>query len=407
MKKKYVFLAVTLGNMGGIQMFISNKVAFLEKNGWEVYVFYSNHNGEILIDNLKKYKDNYCPVLSQNIAGINKSIIESSISQISDGVGLADRIIVETLLVPMTYWGELLAKKMKGQHIVDFLEEEFKNPTKRQASFYEFKLKRWECLNASDTALRKWFGDKYKEEYREYQNEMVPICSNVIGDSSTIVESFPKVDFNILCVGRLRKPYILPMFNEVSKFIKVHTEKTFNIIIVGGSPDGSVESKINELLRPFPNINVYQLGYLYPIPANLIDIADVGISSSNSVFTTAERGIPTISVDGADFDAIGVYGHTTTNTLFRTTEPKIKISILLDDILIKNKYPRKSIEFNSNNVYEALKPQIDFLSRSTDDGVYYDISKTYSCLDVLIAKLKRIWIYLLRVKNEYDRKKIH
>ena len=403
MKKKYVFLAVTLGNMGGIQMFISTTVAGLEKTGWDVFVFYSNHNGEILIDNLKKYRDNYYPILSQNIIGVSKAKRESTISNISDTVGLADRIIIETLLVPMTYWGEMLAKKMNGQHIVDFLEEEFKSPTKGQAAFYEFKLKRWECLNASDIALHKWFGDKYKDEYRNYQNEMIPICSNVVGDSSSVAKSFPPVDFNILCVGRLRKPYILPMFNEVRDFIKGHTEQTYNIIIVGGSPDGSIEAKINELFNPFANINVFQLGYLYPIPANIIDLADVGISSSNSVFTTAERGVPTIPVDGSDFDAIGVYGHTTNNTLFRTTEPRLKISSLLDDILIKNKYPRKSIEFNSNNVDEVLRPQIEFLSRSTNDGIYYDISKTYNYLDVLIARLKRLWINLLRVKNEYIR----
>ena len=57
------------------------------------------------------------------------------------------------------------------------------------------------------------------------------------------------------------------------------------------------------------------------------------------------EGIPTIAIDGNDYDAIGVLGYTTNNCLFRNEhEPRIKIIDLLKDILESKNYSRKKID---------------------------------------------------------------
>lgn len=72
---------------------------------------------------------------------------------------------------------------------------------------------------------------------------MKPFCSNVIDENDEINIDLKRADYTILSIGRLDKPYIQTLLNELICFIGLHPQTRFNLIFIGGSADGYVEKK--------------------------------------------------------------------------------------------------------------------------------------------------------------------
>ena len=167
-------------------------------------------------------------------------------------------------------------------------------------------------------------------------------------------------------------------------------------MIFGGSPDGSVEKQIDDVFSNYVNVNIVQYGYIFPIPANLIQQADVAMATSNSVLVSANLGIPTIAYSIHDFMPLGVYGFTTNNKILRDDEPIIKTEILLDEILNQHKYKKDlSHIVPQQSLDEVFKPQIDFLDKSPNDHDAYNVMKIHSLLERLVANSKRIFLNII------------
>lgn len=67
--KKYVFFTADIYPVGGIQIYLSGKIKYLEQNDWKVYVFYNGfYKGKCVFPKLNEYKTNkmtclsFCPV---------------------------------------------------------------------------------------------------------------------------------------------------------------------------------------------------------------------------------------------------------------------------------------------------------------------------------------------------------
>ena len=58
MNRKYVILTPEIGNMGGAQMYVENKVKYLRENNWEVCVFYYIYGENYKLPVLTEFKDN-------------------------------------------------------------------------------------------------------------------------------------------------------------------------------------------------------------------------------------------------------------------------------------------------------------------------------------------------------------
>ena len=226
----YVVLTPELGNMGGAQMYINNKVSYLKKNGWDVQVFYYKKGGEIKLPELVPYKDNYIKDFRSAFYYVPKWYLRKIARFISEKIGKSDDIVIESHLVELAYWGEALAKQLGARHICNFLEEQVEPLTEKKADFFEYKLKHWELMNSGASSQRRLFKDYYKSEFAEYENVVKFVCSNVVSNEPLAVK-ITKSDYSILTIGRLDKPYVRPMTDRICDFAARHADKTINVEI--------------------------------------------------------------------------------------------------------------------------------------------------------------------------------
>ena len=390
----YVFLTPELGNMGGAQMYTNNKVSYLKKNGWDVQVFYYKKGGEIKLSELMPFEDNYIKDFRSAFYYVPKWYMKKIAKRIQEKTKGAEEIIIESHLVELAYWGEELARLLGARHICNFLEEQIEPLSDGKADYFEFKLKHWELMNSGAGSQRRLFKDYYKSEFAQYENVVKFVCSNVVSNEPLAVPII-KSDYSILTIGRLDKPYVGPMTERIRDFASRHADKTINVIYVGGSPDGSLEKGIPLLYEQLNNVHVYMLGYTFPVPSALLDKVDVGIASANSILVTADYNIPTICIDINDYFALGVYGYTTKNKFSRQDEPKGDISVLLEEVLIDRKYPKKDGIQRYDEMDVELGKQLAYLDRSTNNkGCYYDVYSMYKKNTIYTSNMK--W-YLRRI----------
>lgn len=392
----YIFLTPDIGNMGGAQMYVENKSAFLRSKGWKTEVFFYRKAEKIILPILSESRDNYFPDMAYGynyVPGFQKKRI---LNQIKKRCREDKDMVIESQLVSLSLWGEAFARELGAKHITNFLEERFIPISIKEAEFLEYKLYHWQFLNAGEKRLKGLFRNYFKQDYLNYRNIVKYPCSNVVVESSKKDFNIEPADYTISSVGRLDKYYVLPMFDEIAIFAKDHIDKTINVIIIGGSPDGSVEVKIKEKYKNIHNIRLYFVGYLFPVPKDLLTKCDVGIASANSIDVTAGLGIPTISVDKNDSYAIGIYGYTTQNKFSRTDEPQTLISQLLEDILIKGYVKNKKVSITDTEAQEEFERQLSFLDKSTADYSYYPVETTMSWDKRIVAQLK--WL-LMSIKS--------
>lgn len=387
--KKYIFLTSSIGRIGGAQMFVSNKCEYLKKHGWDVEIFFFNTYDQIRIENLKPFSRNYLPELKYPIQAYTKRQVDIILSRICCGSN-AEEIVVETHLTELAFWGELVAQRLNGIHLLNYLEESIPFFSKKEIAFFDFKVRRRESLNASRKSLKRLFKDYYTEDYENFTFILKTPCSNVVSDVIDNQYHIEAADYCLTSIGRLDKPYVQPMIAEILQLVDLHTDKTFNMIFIGGSPDGKSEVEISNAFRGVRNVKLYMLGYMFPIPRKLLEKVNVSIATSNSVLVTANLSIPTIAVDANDFQAIGVYGYDTTNTVFRKEESPRKISDVLTEILFSDKYASKKVlSIEQEKVDKTFSEQENMIESTPKDGKYFDVLSIYPFRVRFLAILKR------------------
>lgn len=188
------------------------------------------------------------------------------------------------------------------------------------------------------------------------------------------------------------------MLNSISAFA---TKTKVNLYLVGDAAEKQYHDEVKDLLSLNKNIEPIFFGYLYPIPRKLIRLSDVVIASSGSVLVGYENGIPTIAVDGNDFEAIGVYGKTTKNTLFRENEPKGSISSLLEDILIEHKYTKTDEfdDYDSKSSESTLMNHFSIIEQSDKEKIFYEVHNIYNFYEKCILRAKNLIIKTIGESN--------
>lgn len=399
--KKYIILTPGIANMGGSEMFTYNKWKYLTSHGWDVDIFYFLKGEHFFLKELEKYKENCIPELLYGMSSFSRHAKEQILRKMLKNVSEGDEVVVESHLFCLTLWGELIVQKTGGKSIMNCMEENIPQVISTEAAFMEYKLKRHEILNASVKSLHRYFGKCYKEEYEDYSHSyMRAYCSNVVTRSIVSDITIDYADYNILSIGRMEKPYVIPTFLEVKKFTRLHNSKKFNITFIGGDSKGGVKEELEEIFRTEENVNLFFLGYMYPVPSNLITMNDVAIASANSVLVPNDEGIPSIVIDIHDNLPIGIYGRTTNNKFSRDDEPVTSILELLDDVLIKQMYPKTEPVENDEKAQleEVFGKQIDFLKLSPNDGKSYPVRALYPMSKQLIDRTTRVLHTFLKVR---------
>lgn len=147
--------------------------------------------------------------------------------------------------------------------------------------------------------------------------------------------------FTMLSLGRLDKPYIMPMVESIVRFVDSHPEEGFNMIFIGGAPHARYLKGLSKIFDKSPNVKVIVTGPMYPIPRDAMRMADVMLGDSNSLKVARQEGVPPLAVDSLDFKGIGIYGETTESLLYRSIdEQPIEIESLLEWVYMEREQRR-------------------------------------------------------------------
>ncbi|AFV02095.1 hypothetical protein DHBDCA_p1068 [Dehalobacter sp. DCA] len=374
MKKKYIILTNVIDSVGGAQIYVRNKVKFLEELGWTVDVFYYG-KGEVILSELKRFKNNGIPFLRCYPQGYPRLRINRIIDQIlaSTDKNEYNEIIVESHEIPLALWGELAAKRLNCKHIIYLVQETFPTLSADIYEFFDFKHKRKELAGISKTSLEMLFhGHKEIGDSEKYS--LRAACSNAVDDvSNEIIDNIVREDINIGCITRLDKPYVVPMANEIICFAENYKDKMIQLVMVGSSVSGEVEKLILNKIKNIDNLKVLITGYMFPIPRNLFEKIDLFIGVSGSANVSAAEGVLTLTLDVRDNKPMGLFGYDTDNNLFSDSKKDESISEMLQQILIEKKIAPQTTQITINDFRQVYKEHLAFINGSCEDKLYYDV----------------------------------
>lgn len=376
--KKYVILTSSISNMGGAQMYIRNKILYLREHGWNAMVI-AGRADNVIIHELREFKKINIPEIDycSFFYSIKKQeqVLEKLNTLIADKE--YDKIVIESTSTEVSTWAESIAQKIGAQHLIFLLQEHNSLVNKGMQDFYIFKYLRRELASITKKSLAAMFKDFHPIE-AEASYHLQAYSNNVEADiPNDLVDSIDKskYDYIIGALSRLDKPFVPYAVEDLCNYAHKHSNKQFLLLWIGDAPKGSPEqTTVKAMVGKLPNVKLIITGYLLPIPIKLLELCDAFISSAGSCWVCKRAGIPTISYDGNDYKPIGILGWTTNNSLFRAqNEPPQNLTSLLDDVIIKKKYPKSQPDYLSG--IPDFQSHMDFIDNMDQKQAYYDITK--------------------------------
>lgn len=386
--KKYVFLTHSLGGLTGNPRYVSNKLDWLIKQGWDVIAFDStgDSNAPIELDNLKNFSDNRIKELYYYPSWFTTKKKNSIIKIITDAIGIADEIVIESNDMNLAIWGEQLAELLKAKHLI-FLTGEHCHVSKENFNFFYKKYQRNELFSINTEAFKKLFSGflEVKDGENHYWSAMMGAKVEDIFDKD--IEVITRKDINIGHLGR-EKEYFPEMMKEIAGFIKKHNNKTINIIFLGIE---TLSAKYQNILK-CPNVNIFTIGSKSPIPESFFKKVDIVIATAGCASLTYRYGYKVISMDVVNKRPLGVVGFTTKDYSFcsKPINDAPSLSELLEQVIIDNHFVG---DFPIQIPYglHGFDYQMNFV---TDQNDYYietsSISGQISKHDYILKPLIRI-----------------
>ena len=375
--KKYVIMTSMLSNMGGAQMYIRNKILYLREHGWDASII-AGRAENILIPELREFKETV-PELQFNSFLFSTRVRQRTINILEKQIADAkySEIFIESTSIEVSTWAELVAKKIGATHLIYLLQEHNNVNNKLLQEFLVFKYHRHELAGISPKSLAAMFKTFYPlGELESYS--LSASCNNVEADvECELLDKIDRSRFDYIvgAFSRMDKPYVLHAVEDFCNYASLCPPKRFLFIWIGDAPAGSqVPSKVKRMVDVLPNVELLLIGYIFPVPYKLLEFCDAFISSAGSCKPCMRSGVPTISYDGNDFKPIGIVGRTTKNSLFRDKdELPLKLSDLLDDILVSKKYPKLQPKYRSG--IPDFKKHMVFLDEMDHKKEYFDVNK--------------------------------
>ena len=115
---KYVLIGFAT-QMGGGQIYLSNKVRYLKNNGWQVYVIYSSPAQEIILESLKEYHQGSIYNIHFYPSMFSKKMQDQVINEMINFIDYQsgqDQIVIESHSLKFSLWGEILAERVQGKN---------------------------------------------------------------------------------------------------------------------------------------------------------------------------------------------------------------------------------------------------------------------------------------------------
>jgi len=393
--KSYIFLTPNITKIGGAQMYLKYKSEWLLNKGYVVKII-SSKKGSCIINGLERYEDYIIEGLSFPPHSFYNKKVKSIKKELLKIIGdRTDEMIIESTSIAVSVWGELLAKYYNAKHLVYSLQEKNEVQNPEIYNFLEFKNMRRELAGIKPQSIPKIFNSesangpylrayalKIPEDYDHY-----------------LIKNISPADFTIGSIGRLDKPFVVPLIKKILSFTRMYSNKSFNLLMIGGSENLAVIRALKKMVRNTSNIRIYITGFVYPIPLKLIQMPDVFISSSGSCRVSSQQNKLTISIDADDYKPIGIIGITTKNGVFRDGEPEVELSDLLQEILIDQKYKPSMIKGEKPLSIVDYSDHLEFIDKSDKKKEYYNFK--------LIGSMNRYKKLLLNLVGSEIYKSLH
>ena len=378
MKKKYIILFLNIYGIGGAQQYLSNKTSFLKKKGFEVFVFSGNNNMNnlVLIDSLKGFEKGVFPPLMFSPIFSRRIQISKIIEEIKKSISFHpnDVCYIESNAIATAEWGEILAKEIKGKHILFNLQEQH-NYSKEEIDFLRFKFNRKELSGIVKTSLQDMLKDK-SIQFEDWMR-ISACCNNVVADCEDKFSDllWKDADLTFGTIGRLDKECVLPVLEGILEYIIKNPGRKYNVVIIGGGRRITVK-KIKNLLDSHSNINLIITDYIYPIPRSLLKNIDVFISTAGSATVSFNENRPTIKVHPVKGHSVGILGYTfVAGKSSMYDPPTISLPETIRQII--NEKDKIVYRDNSADSYEGkmiaeFDRQLSFFELSNEDSDYYN-----------------------------------
>ncbi|MBR6264084.1 MAG: hypothetical protein IKR05_12830 [Prevotella sp.] len=379
--KKYIFITTSLYQIGGIQCYLAQKTAHLEKEGWKVSIFFaarlSSHTPSCPIPSLEKYLDGNMAAMSIPPYKMPKWMVNRTIGKMISIIGESksdDEIIIESHADTLSQWGELLASRINARHYLFLMNERYRGAGKYyvdKMDFYIYKYSRKEILG-SKNSFPRLFNGFLSISPKDITTSVLVEESPVQDVFNKKVAQLPQKDWNICYLGRGNKPYVPNILSDVGKFASENNNKTIQLIVVG---DINIHRDlVKKVLSANSNLTITELGIIYPIPKMLYEKVDVVIANSGCARHSCEEGAIVIVADPETKQSLGILGYETTNSVFRGEDSVVgTFSDALKRVLIDKAYlsmennypPRIGIE-------KCIQQHFELFSQSERNKEYFN-----------------------------------
>ena len=337
-KGTYIILSYCFAGVSGGSAYVSNKMTFLENRGYKVAVFDGGGGrcSEVLFQNLKQFKNNRYLELYFRPTLFCKKHQEHLLDRLIEDInGVEGNVIVESNCMDISFWGEMLAQRLHGRHIIFDLSENSIINEDAIFDFYKFKYDRNEVFSITKEASRLLFNKYYDipdPEKRFLSANCWVYPQDVPCDRLDDITE----DYKILVFSRY-KLFFPNMIKGFCEFAKAHCDKTIALLFLGVN---GLDNALARQLEEFPNLHPIYFGNKLPPPKSLFQIADIITATAGCASMSYWIGYNVISWDATKGQPLGVVGYTTTSTLMakETDNHEESFAQILEDCLVNKKY---------------------------------------------------------------------
>ena len=306
----YIFLASSLHTPGGAPLYMAEKARVLTARGWKVRMFAFTPGSPL--DFLAPYSGGYLPELEFPYHVATPAVRRRAFRNICSGLFLGDTVVVESCNPHLALWGEALAAYAGGRHIAFMLNE-----VVRDIPVYRPLLRH----KLADGALFGIFPGSVNALFPDADPDASSLLAigcglNPKSDAACPgIDSLPDADLSILLISRLEKPSLRAVVSGVGEFCSRFPNRSFRLVLVGGTPYAKASLEISAALRAIPNLRALMTGALSPIPQAVFRASDLFVGNSGALFVAAAEHLPCIAVD-ASGASMGIYGQDTDRALY-------------------------------------------------------------------------------------------
>lgn len=388
--KKYILIGEATG-IGGWQLYIDARCAYIKRCGIGVFLIYPKHSDKDVIklqniteaNKLELYEINYPPYC------YTKSQYNRIIKHILAAVEYAsgDDVFIESTSMGYSLWGEMIAKETRGQNFSYLLHSHTKGVPYEMQKFFSFKYDQGLLGGQSAITIPELF-----EGFRSISSDDTrtinaswgsPLCEfreDCKKHIDYIIKNKEEGRKIIAYFGTLNKPNFIQVCDEIRAFTKIHQSISILFISIGSSYNGEAEKYFFGIDRNLDNLELYNIPEIFPIPKVIFEKMDLCIASWGSATAAARACTRTIRlVDDLKAVPQGVIGITLTKRPYHE-QPACSDSLqdLMNRILAGDNYSGKVYVnppdvLDENIGHQKIDSQMRPFMKRTLGYIYYDV----------------------------------